>query len=94
MEVDVQSEAVELARIVVADLDKDELPLFPAIVRAWATTVDPVTRLHGARGSAGLPFGPAEAASLVTPVALMAAKEIGLWLPKSRRPSRKRRQLR
>jgi hypothetical protein len=66
---------IELAREVVATLAPGEQPLFPAIARAFVNDRGK-KRLSSRGGDHTLGFGLAEAATLLTPVALMAAEEV------------------
>jgi hypothetical protein len=65
---------VELARDLVAALAPGEQPLFPAIARAFKEDRDGKGSLRSG-GDDILGFGLAEAATLLTPIALVAAKE-------------------
>ncbi len=65
---------IELAREVVGALAPAELPLFPAMQRAF--DADPKGRgIRTGTGDAILGFGMSDAATLLTPIVLIAAKQ-------------------
>lgn len=64
----------ELARAVVAQAAPEELPLFGAMSRAYAA--DPGRTRTRSGGDEALGFGLAEAATLLTPIALLAAHQV------------------